>query len=288
MHLNAILFLPLFLFGPGPLSLSLSPLSFFSSAQPSPAGLSFFSSLHRTAQSSSRSRASFPRPNGPSPTQRPTRTPALSFPFSLSLTGGPACRGRLRPRARLGLEPESVHGMARPLPTRGILGPHAKVPRPPYKAAARALGSAHPAVAVFCLATLAAPPPSPPSSGTPPSCHSTTTPLPPSAAEAPREGGHRRRPFFPLFPRLLACAMSHRSSATAAAAVRLFPVPSRQPDPLDVLPIAPASFSCNPRSKPWPESRLRDSPASPLPPPPSAVTPQPQATSQPPDPDPTV
>jgi hypothetical protein len=66
-------------------------------SQPSLAGLSFFSSLHPAAQSSSRPRASIPRPNGP-PALQPSPFPSLSRGQA-----EPACRDRPRPRAGLGL-----------------------------------------------------------------------------------------------------------------------------------------------------------------------------------------
>jgi hypothetical protein len=112
-------------------SLFLFPLSPFSPARPSLAGLYFFFfSLHHAAQPSSLLRSSL------SPAQRPTRHPALSSPSSLSLPGGTRLSGssptlrqawtraRVQPRHEPHLRPCDASA------------PHAKAPRPSYKAAA--------------------------------------------------------------------------------------------------------------------------------------------------------
>jgi hypothetical protein len=119
MYLDVFLFLPLFLFWPGPFpsfppfslffpqpsrpTLSFSPPS-LPPARPSPSGLFLFPRAAQQAQS-----------RRPAPSQPNPALPSPSIPHSQV---GPARWVHPRPRARLGLDPESDRGMMPPPPAR--------------------------------------------------------------------------------------------------------------------------------------------------------------------------
>jgi hypothetical protein len=185
---------------------------------------------------------------------------------------GPAYRGYPRPRARLGLEPESGHGAARPPPAR-CPGPARQGPLGrPIKPPSRALGSAHPAAA----ASLPRSPSLRRLHHQAPGRRRLTAALP---LHRPRPLPKLRMkvdiiagPFsrcFPAFSRAQCLAGAPRPRA---AVVRPPQPPAPCPNPLNMFPSLISSSQTKPESKLWPESRLRDFPTSLRHPPPQILT----------------